>query len=493
MVESVDAAGLPAELGPLDYLMYRREVNPRTRAAVMGVVLLDTAPGWGRFRDCFDNASRRVLRMRQKVVVPTLPTAAPRWVVDPDFDLDFHVRRVRVSEPGTLREVFDLADVLLQSPLDIARPLWTATLVEGLADGTAAIVFHVGHAIGDGIGSFEIFAQICDLQRDPPAEPLPPPPTPQHLSPNGLMLEGIKNLPGAVVRAVWRALCGAISTVGRAMLNPASAMAGAVGHARSSVRVMSPVAEPSPLLRQRSLACRSEALDIRLSDLQRAAIAGGGSINDVYLAALCGALGRYHEALGAPIDRLPVIVPVSVRTDADAAGGNRLALINLAAPAGTADPVARMREIREQMTRRRAEPARNIGSLFAPLLNLVPARALETVSGAGHFDAAASNAPTYDGDVYVAGGKVLRTYALNSLAGLGMSVVLLSMGAWCTITVRYDRAAVQDGELFTRCLLEGFDEVLALAGDSAARAQPASFVFERDGDGVLDRITRDAS
>lgn len=130
--------------------------------------------------------------MRQKVVVPTLPTAAPRWVVDPDFDLDFHVRRVRVPEPGTLREVFELAEVMLQSPLDIARPLWTATLVEGLADGTAAIVFHVSHAIGDGVGSFEIFAQICDLQRDPPAGPLPPPPIPQHLSPNGLMLDGIK-------------------------------------------------------------------------------------------------------------------------------------------------------------------------------------------------------------------------------------------------------------------------------------------------------------
>ncbi|BCO36776.1 wax ester/triacylglycerol synthase family O-acyltransferase [Mycobacterium heckeshornense] len=493
MVESLDTAGLPVELSPLDYLMYRREANPRTRAAVMGVVLLDTAPGWGRFRDCFDNASRRVLRMRQKVVVPTLPTAAPRWVVDPDFDLDFHVRRVRVPEPGTLREVFELAEVMLQSPLDIARPLWTATLVEGLADGTAAIVFHVSHAIGDGVGSFEIFAQICDLQRDPPAGPLPPPPIPQHLSPNGLMLDGIKNLPGVVVRAVWRALWGAISTVGRVVLHPPSALAGVVGHARSSVRVMSLVAEPSPVLRQRSLACRSEALDIRLSDLQKAAIAGGGSINDAYLAGLCGGLGRYHKALGSPIDTLPVIVPVSVRTDADAAGGNRVTMINLAAPAGTADPTARIQQIREQITQRRAEPARNIGSVLTPLLNLVPARALESLNGGGRFDAAASNARTYDGDVYVAGGKVLRTYALNSLAGLAMSVVLLSMGAWCTITVRYDRAAVQDEQLFTRCVLEGFDEILALAGDSAPRAQPASFVFQRDVDGVLEKIARDTS
>ena len=74
-----------------------------------------------------------MLRLRQKVVMPTLPTAAPRWVIDPDFNLDFHVRRVRVA--STLREVMDLAEVALQSPLDISRPLWTATLIEGLHSG----------------------------------------------------------------------------------------------------------------------------------------------------------------------------------------------------------------------------------------------------------------------------------------------------------------------------------------------------------------------
>ena len=109
----------------------------------MGVELLDATPDWERFRERFENASRKVLRLRQKVVMPTLPTAAARWVIDPDFNLDFHVRRVRVPAPGTLREVMDLAEVALQSPMDISRPLWTATLVEGLADGTAATMLHL--------------------------------------------------------------------------------------------------------------------------------------------------------------------------------------------------------------------------------------------------------------------------------------------------------------------------------------------------------------
>ena len=109
MSGSVDVAGLPIELGAFDYLMHRGEANPRTRSGIMALEVFDTTPDWDRFRARFDHASRRVLRLRQKVVVPTLPTAAPRWVVDPDFNVDFHVRRIRVPEPGTLRQVFDLA------------------------------------------------------------------------------------------------------------------------------------------------------------------------------------------------------------------------------------------------------------------------------------------------------------------------------------------------------------------------------------------------
>jgi diacylglycerol O-acyltransferase len=479
MVESVDAAGLPTELGPLDYLLHRGAVNPRTSG--MGVEVLDTTPEWSRFRARFEYAARRMLRLRQKVVVPTLPTAAPRWVVDPDFDLDFHVRRVRVTEPGTLREVLDLAEVMLQSPMDISRPLWTITLVEGLAEGQAALLWRISHAVTDGVGGYGMFAHLYDLERDPPAEPPPPQPIPQDLSSNDLMREGIKRLPGAIVRGVRRALWAALLTVGRVVLNPGSALAGAAGYARSVVRVMSRPAKPSPLLRRRGLASRSEALDIRLSDLRRAAKAGGGSINDAYLAGLCGALGRYHEALGVPIGTLPMAVPVNVRTEADPAGGNRNITVNLAAPVGTADPVARMRKIRVQMTQHREEPAMNITGSLVPLLNLLPTFVLETLSSRPGIDVAASNVPLYQGEtcIYIAGAKVLRNYGLAPLPGMGMAVTLLSTGGWCTITVRHDRAAVRDEKLFAQCLLEGFDEILALAGDPAPRAAPASFALDK--------------
>ncbi len=474
-----EAVGLSDELGPVDYLMHRGEANPRTRSGIMALELLDTTPDWDRFRTRFENASRRVLRLRQKVVVPTLPTAAPRWVVDPDFNLDFHVRRVRVSEPGTLRAVFDLAEVILQSPLDISRPLWTATLVEGLADGKAATLLHVSHAVTDGVGGVEMFAEIYDLERDPPARPTPPQPIPQDLSSNDLMRQGLNHLPVAIIGGVLGALSGAVSAAGRAVLEPASTVSGIVSYAMSGVRVMNRAAEPSPLLRRRSLTTRTEAIDIRLSDLHKAAKAGGGSINDAYLAGLCGALRRYHVALGVPINTLPMAVPVNLRAEADGSGGNQFTGVNLAAPVGTVDPVARMKKVRAQMTQRRDEPAMNIIGSIAPVLSILPTAVLEGISGSViGSDVQASNVPVYPGDTFIAGAKILRQYGIGPLPGVAMMVVLISRGGFCTITVRYDRASVRDDELFARCLVEGFDEILALAGDPAPRAVPASFAAQ---------------
>jgi diacylglycerol O-acyltransferase len=114
------------ELSALDTLMRRGEANPRTRSGIMSVEILETTPDWDRLYRTVDDASRRVIRMRQKVVVPPFPTAPSRWVVDPDFDLDHHVHRARISQPATVREVLDMAENMIQSPLDISRRCGTS-------------------------------------------------------------------------------------------------------------------------------------------------------------------------------------------------------------------------------------------------------------------------------------------------------------------------------------------------------------------------------
>ena len=118
----------------------------------------------------------------------------------------------------------------------------------------------------------------------------------------------------------------------------------------------------------------------------------------------------------------------------------------------------------------------NIIGSMAPVLSVLPTAVLEGISSSviGN-DVQASNVPVYPGDTYIAGAKVVRQYGIGPLPGVAMMVVLISRGGWCTITVRYDRAAVQKDELWARCLLEAFDEILALAGDPPPHAIAASF------------------
>jgi diacylglycerol O-acyltransferase len=476
-VPELDAAGLPEELSPFDQILHRGEANPRTRSGIMTLEILDATPDWERFRTRFDSASRKVLRFRQKVVIPTLPTAAPRWVIDPDFNLDFHVRRARLPEPGTLRQLMDMADVAAQSPLDISRPLWTVTLVEGLADGRAAMMMHLSHAVTDGVGAVEMFANIYDIEREPQAQDVPPLPIPQDLSPNDLMRQGINRLPGTILGNVRGALSGAAHVAAEMIRDPITRMGDVVEYAMSGARVVGPVAEPSPVLRRRSLSSRTEAIDIEFGDLHKAAKAAGGSINDAYLAGLCGALRLYHEAQGVPISELPMAVPVNLRSEADPAGGNRFAGVNLAAPIGLADPEVRIKNIRSQMTRKREERAIDMVGAIAPVLSLLPDNLLESMAGSlVNSDVQASNVPVYAGDTFLAGAKILRQYGIGPLPGVAMMVVLISRAGYCTITTRYDRASVRDSDLWARCLLSGFDEVLALGGDG--RAVPASFSIE---------------
>ena len=109
---------------------------------------------------------RLVPRLRQRVVSNPLSIAPPRWEVDPNFDLDFHLRWLRAPGDGTLRDVLDMAEPIAMQGFDRARPLWEFTVVEGLDDGQAALILKLHHAITDGVGGIKIAMHLFDLERD---------------------------------------------------------------------------------------------------------------------------------------------------------------------------------------------------------------------------------------------------------------------------------------------------------------------------------------
>jgi diacylglycerol O-acyltransferase len=459
------------ELSPLDYLLHRGEAYPATRSAFLNLEILDQPADWGRLRDALDRASRVVLRMRQKVVVPSLPTTPPRWVVDPDFDLDYHLRRVALPAPGTLRQLLDLAEVTLQSPLDTSRALWEALYVEGLEGGSgvrAALLIKLSHAITDGLGGIALFEQVYDTERDPEPRPMPPVPVPRDVTGEDLLRDSIRQLPQNTLSAGRRFLGRAAGAAVRLATQPGLAVTEALGFADSARRVLSPQpAEASPLLRRRSLVSRTIVLELPLADLRTAAKSvevpgrGTASVNDAYLAALCGGLARYHETLGVPVDSIPLAIPVSLRGADDPASGNHFTGVTIAAPVGEPDPAERMRLVREQVIARRSEPALDVIGRLAPALSLLPDEALrEVIDRVPPPDVQASNVPGYAKETFLAGARVDRQYALGPLPRVAMMAILVSRAGICTVTCRYDTASFSAPEQLEKCLQAGFDEIV---------------------------------
>src|SRR5215475_11485947 len=461
----------PDELSPLDYLLHRGESHPGTRSAFLNLEILDRPADWARLREALDRASRVVIRMRQKVVVPPLPATPPRWVVDPDFDLDYHLRRVALPAPGTLRQLLDLAEVTLQSPLDTSRALWEAVYVEGLEGDRSALLTKLSHAITDGLGGIALFEQIYDTERDAPPRPMPPLPVPRDLTGNDLLRGSLRRLPETTFVAGQRLLGRAAGTAARLITQPGSTVTDTVRFADSARRMLSPPpAAPSPLLRRRSLASRTVVLELPLADLRAAAKAvvvsdgrGRASVNDAYLAALCGGLGRYHEVLGVPVDALPLALPVSLRAGDDPASGNRFTGVTIAAPVGESDPAERMRQVREQVIVRRSEPAIDVIDRLAPVLTLLPDEALyEVFERITPPDIQASNVPGYAQETFLAGARVDRQYGLGPLPRVAMMAILISRAGICTVAFRYDSASFTAPELLEKCLQAGFDEIVEL-------------------------------
>jgi diacylglycerol O-acyltransferase / wax synthase len=466
-------AGPPDELSPVDYLLHRGEAHPATRSAFLNLEILDGPADWGRLREALDRASRVVIRMRQKVVVPPLPTTPPRWVVDPDFDLDYHLRRIALPGPGSLRQLLDLAEVTLQSPLDTSRALWEALYVEGLEGGRTALLTKLSHAITDGLGGIALFLEVYDTERDPAPRPMPPVPVPRDLTGNDLLRASLRQLPETTWSTGRTLLGGAVGTVGRLVTRPGAAVTEALDFAGSARRVLGPPpAEPSPLLRRRSLTSRTHVLELPLTELRAAAKAVDASVNDAYLAALSGGLGRYHEALGVPVEALPLTLPVSLRTGDDPASGNRFTGVSIAAPIGEPDPAERIRQIRAQVIARRGEPALDVLARLAPVLNLLPDDTLlEVTERITPPDIQASNVPGYAQETFLAGARVDRQYALGPLPRVAMMAILVSRAGTCTVTVRYDTASFGASDVLEKCLQLGFDEVVAL-GRPRPRPRP---------------------
>ncbi len=467
--------GQSRRMSAFETLTWRIEVDPRLRSTITIVDLLDQAPDWQRLVAAMDWGSRTVPRFRQRVVEPALPLGPAVWSTDPDFDLAYHLRRVRLPQPGTDRALLDLAQALATVPFDRQRPPWEATLVEGLDGGRAGFVLKLHHSATDGLGGIQLLGLLHSRTREPdPNKPQPPAESCPPSTPMGVLTQEIARAAWAIPAAAASAALSGVGSTLRAITRPGRTVSDAGRLVRSAQRVLGPPPVPrSPLLAGSSLSRRFEAHEVPLAALKAAARAAAGSVNDAFLAAVLGGLRRYHEHFGVDLATIPIAIPISLRTGDDPMGGNRFAGARLGAPMGERDPLERIRQVRELVLEARDEPAVDALSVVAPVLSRLPGAALGQLIGgmAGGHDVQASNVPGLAHPVYLAGARITRMFPFGPAPGCAVMAAMVSHHGTCCIGITLDTAAVTDPGLFAACLREGFDEILALAPSPGSAPQ----------------------
>jgi len=445
-----------------DAFTWAMESDPRLRSTVVSVVLLERSPDWAAVRERYDLISRKLPMFRQRVVASPQP-APPRWEYDPDFDLDYHLRRAAVPAPGTLDAVLEMARLAEMQDFDRARALWETTLVDGLENGGAAMICKFHHALTDGIGGIQIAMNLFNLSEELyEHEPLPPEPEVSRPS----ALRGYRDSWRYDTGLLSNALTGALKWTPRlaydSIRRPVATIQSAAATAASVYRTVRPIRRTgSPLITDRGLIRRLGVHDVPMPLLREAAHRCGGALNDAFVAGVAGGLRRYHEEHGVPVGDLHLTMPISLRTKADTMGGNRITLMRFDVPVGEADPAARIKAIHQRTNAVRVERSLPYTQLIAGALNLVPRWYIGSVLR--HVDFLASDVPGVPVPVFLGGAPVRAQYAFGPTIGASVNVTLLTYVDTCCLGINVDTAAIPDYDVFHDAIVAGFDELLALA------------------------------
>jgi WS/DGAT/MGAT family acyltransferase len=473
MADPTSAANRPvhgdARMSDVEALMWNLEKDPALASSFANVTILDQPPDLERLRQRMAHAVRVVPRLRQRVVPAFGRMAPPEWQDDPEFDLDYHIRRIALPSPANERTLFDLAVVLASAPFERTRPLWEFTIIEGL-DGERAVLFQkLHHTVTDGEGGVRMSAEFIDFSRDDRPEPEPADDV-EHAEKVEHESDGLLD---TVVETATHNLRRQLGIVGRSVANVADlvrhpdklpALGSEVVAGAQSLMRQAAVTDHarSPLWRERSLRRRFEVLRIPLDDTKRAAKALGGSVNDVFVAGAAAAAGKYHRAKGVDVDELRISMPVSMRSDRSM-GGNAFTPARLTVPVGGASAVAEFPAIQERLTATKHERALQFAGALAGIINLLPTSLLVRVARqqVETVDFATSNVRGAPLDLFIAGAKILANYPMGPTGGTAFNLTVLSSGGWLDMGVNIDVAAVDDPELLRQCLEDAYAELLS--------------------------------
>jgi WS/DGAT/MGAT family acyltransferase len=458
----------PDRLTGLDssFLHLERDASHMHVAAC--VVLEGRAPAYDELVDALAGRMHLVPRYRQRLAFVPLQQGRPVWVDDPHFNVQFHIRHTALPRPGGEAELKRLAGRVFSQQLDRTRPLWELWLVEGLCDDRFALLSKTHHALVDGISGVDLISVLFDTSLDPmPVAPpergwIPRPlPAPVQLLAEALVERA--TVPGEIMRGVRHAFRGPRQVVERV----GEALAGFGALTWAGMRA----APPSPFNVQIGPHRRFTWVRGDLNEFKQIKNALGGTVNDVVLAVVAGALGRYMRLHGEPTDDvvLKAMVPVSVRADIErGALGNKVAAMWAPLPVGLSDPIERLETISDA-TREVKDSGQAVGAqVLTTLTGFAPptimAQAARLQARQRLFNLVVTNVPGPQMPLYLLGHELVAVYPMVPLAeNTAVGIAIMSYHGQLNFGLVADHDAIPDLEVLAEELASAIAELTAVA------------------------------
>ncbi|MBW3652893.1 MAG: wax ester/triacylglycerol synthase family O-acyltransferase [Actinobacteria bacterium] len=426
-------------------------------------------PPYDEFLDSIRARLHHVPRYRQRLVYPPASTGRPLWADDTDFNLEYHVRHSALPAPGSDEQLTNLAARVFSQQLDRSKPLWELWLVEGLADGGFALLSKSHHAMIDGIAGVDLGTVLFDLTPEgrPPEEGLEPwTPDPQP-GPLDLLVAGVAGMTKASLGLAAKAV-GSLTRPERALEEAAVAAEG-LGEI---VWAAANPAPPSPLNVEIGPHRRFAGIACRLADFKTVKNAFGGTVNDVVLAVVAGALREWLHARGVRTQGLELraLVPVSVRhRDTEHNGaGNRLAVMRGPLPVYVEDPVERLDVVRAAMDdlkeSKQAIGAEVLTSMqqFAPPTVLAQASRLNFSTRL--FNLLVTNVPGPQFPLYVQGREMTSVFPIAFLPkDHALAIAIMSYNGQMNFGLLGDYDAMPDLDVVGEAIESALAELVSLA------------------------------
>ena len=460
-------------LGPEDnsFLIYDTETTPMNIGAVS---VFEGDIDFERFVENIAAKIHLIPRYQQLVVPAPLGIGRPTWEFDPSFDVRRHVFEVELEPPGTLEQLFGLAAEIHESRLDRELPLWEIHLVKGVEGGNTGMISKVHHCTVDGVGGISLMMVVLDPSPDAQpskAQKYQAPPIP----------DAFTRLSDAVFDMISEGLDAAVDIEKRFLDVSTGAGSDWLRMMGASMRTALPYflfpAEKTPFNRPFSGRRSITGLAAPLAEVNRIRKVTGGTINDVALTVLGGAVSRYLEEHGEEVDGriIRIFTPVNVRqTSEHGLLGNRFSMLLVEVPADEKDPLARLKGIEKSTSQlKRDRVSAGVGVLSNAVFAM-PAPLSKALIDVGALpldrmgNMVCTNVPGPRFPLYTVGHQMMSMYPIVPIAWeMGIGCAITSYNGTLYLGLNADAGAAPDAALLSDYLVEAYTDLRSAAGISA--------------------------